>query len=46
MVNCTSVTIYEGAKDLLAYSATKGAITAFTRSLTENPIEKGIRINL
>ena len=44
MFNCTSVTMYEGAKGLLDYSATKGAITAFTRSLSENLIEKGIRI--
>lgn len=45
IVNCTSVTMYEGAKGLLDYSATKGAITAFTRSLSENLIEKGIRVN-
>jgi len=31
IVNCTSVTMYKGSKDLLDYSATKGAITAFTR---------------
>ena len=45
MVNCTRVTMYEGANGLLAYSVTKGAISALTRSLTENLIEKGIRIN-
>ncbi|MEG3181841.1 SDR family oxidoreductase [Sphingomonas sp. LT1P40] len=45
IVNCTSVTMYQGAKELLDYSATKGAITAFTRSLSENLIEKGIRVN-
>lgn len=45
IVNCTSVTMYEGAKGLLDYSATKGAITAFTRSLSENLVEKGIRVN-
>jgi NAD(P)-dependent dehydrogenase (short-subunit alcohol dehydrogenase family) len=45
IINCTSVTMYEGAKGLLDYSATKGAITAFTRSLSENLIEKGIRVN-
>lgn len=33
IVNCTSVTMYKGSKGLLDYSATKGAITAFTRSL-------------
>ena len=45
IVNCTSVTMYQGAKELLDYSATKGAITAFTRSLSENLVEKGIRVN-
>ena len=45
IINCTSVTMYQGAKGLLDYSATKGAITAFTRSLSENLIEKGIRVN-
>ncbi len=45
IINCTSVTMYQGAKDLLDYSSTKGAITAFTRSLSENLIERGIRVN-
>jgi NAD(P)-dependent dehydrogenase (short-subunit alcohol dehydrogenase family) len=45
IVNCTSVTMYKGADNLLDYSATKGAITAFTRSLSENLIGKGIRVN-
>lgn len=45
IINCTSVTMYQGEKGLLDYSATKGAITAFTRSLSENLIEKGIRVN-
>lgn len=45
IINCTSVTMYEGSKELLDYSSTKGAITAFTRSLSENLIEKGIRVN-
>lgn len=45
IVNCTSVTSYQGSKELLDYSATKGAITAFTRSLSENLIGKGIRVN-
>jgi len=45
IVNCTSVTMYLGAKGLLDYSATKGAITAFTRSLSENLVGKGIRVN-
>jgi NAD(P)-dependent dehydrogenase (short-subunit alcohol dehydrogenase family) len=45
IVNCTSVTMYQGSKLLLDYSATKGAITAFTRSLSENLVEDGIRVN-
>jgi NAD(P)-dependent dehydrogenase (short-subunit alcohol dehydrogenase family) len=45
IVNCTSVTMYKGSKLLLDYSATKGAITAFTRSLSENLVEHGIRVN-
>ncbi len=45
IVNCTSITMYQGSGGLLDYSATKGAITAFTRSLSENLVEKGIRVN-
>ncbi len=45
IVNCTSVTMYKGSGGLLDYSATKGAITAFTRSLSENLVGEGIRVN-
>jgi NAD(P)-dependent dehydrogenase (short-subunit alcohol dehydrogenase family) len=45
IVNCTSVTMYKGSKALLDYSSTKGAITAFTRSLAKNLVEDGIRVN-
>jgi NAD(P)-dependent dehydrogenase (short-subunit alcohol dehydrogenase family) len=45
IINCTSETMYAGSKHLLDYSATKGAITAFTRSLALNMVEKGIRVN-
>lgn len=45
IVNSTSVTMYQGAAILLDYSSTKGAITAFTRSLSKNLIEDGIRVN-
>ena len=45
IVNCTSETMYKGAPILLDYSATKGAITAFTRSLSQNLIDKKIRVN-
>lgn len=45
IVNCTSVTAYRGSQELLDYSSTKGAITAFTRSLSKNLASKGIRVN-
>jgi NAD(P)-dependent dehydrogenase (short-subunit alcohol dehydrogenase family) len=45
IINCTSETMYAGSKHLLDYSATKGAITAFTRSLALNLVKKGIRVN-
>ena len=45
IVNCTSVTMYKGSPKLLDYSATKGAITAFTRSLAKNLVDQGIRVN-
>jgi NAD(P)-dependent dehydrogenase (short-subunit alcohol dehydrogenase family) len=45
IVNTTSVTMYQGAGILLDYASTKGAITAFTRSLSENLVKEGIRVN-
>ncbi|MFL6732622.1 MAG: SDR family oxidoreductase [Sphingomicrobium sp.] len=45
IINCTSVTMYKGSPQLLDYSATKGAITAFTRSLSKNLVKQGIRVN-
>ncbi len=45
IVNCGSITGLEGSKDLIDYSATKGAIHAFTKSLAQNLAEKGIRVN-
>jgi NAD(P)-dependent dehydrogenase (short-subunit alcohol dehydrogenase family) len=45
IINCTSETMYAGSKDLLDYSATQGAITAFTRSFAKNLVKKGIRVN-
>jgi len=45
IINCTSETMYAGSADLLDYSATKGAITAFTRSLAKNLVKKCIRVN-
>lgn len=45
IVNTTSVTNYKGSPELLDYSSTKGAITAFTRSLAKSLAEKKIRVN-
>ena len=45
IINTGSITGLEGSKHLLDYSATKGAIHAWTKSLAQNLIEKGIRVN-
>jgi len=45
IINTTSVTAYKGNAQLLDYSSTKGAIVAFTRSLSLALIQKGIRVN-
>lgn len=45
IINTTSVVSYRGSESLIDYSATKGAITAFTRALASNLAEKGIRVN-
>lgn len=45
IINTTSVTAYRGSGHLLDYSSTKGAIVAFTRSLSENLAKKEIRVN-
>ncbi len=45
IINTTSVTAYQGSPELLDYSSTKGAIVAFTRSLSQSLVEKGIRVN-
>ncbi len=45
IVNTTSVTAYRGSAGLLDYSSTKGAIVAFTRSLSGNLADKGLRVN-
>ena len=45
IINTTSVTAYRGSPQLIDYASTKGAIVAFTRSLSANLIEKGIRVN-
>ncbi len=45
IVNTTSVTAYRGSAHLIDYSATKGAIVSFTRSLATTLADKGIRVN-
>jgi NAD(P)-dependent dehydrogenase (short-subunit alcohol dehydrogenase family) len=45
IINTTSVTAYQGSPQLLDYSSTKGAIVAFTRSLSQSLVQKGIRVN-
>ncbi|GAB6926633.1 SDR family oxidoreductase [Paenibacillus sp. JCM 10914] len=45
IINTTSITAYRGSPELLDYSSTKGAIVAFTRSLSMNVVGQGIRVN-
>jgi NAD(P)-dependent dehydrogenase (short-subunit alcohol dehydrogenase family) len=45
IINTTSVTSYKGSHWLVDYSATKGAIQTFTYSLSQNLMERGIRVN-
>jgi NAD(P)-dependent dehydrogenase (short-subunit alcohol dehydrogenase family) len=45
IINTSSITALRGNKQLLDYSATKGAIVAFTKSLAQNLVEKKIRVN-
>ncbi|MFO1057241.1 MAG: SDR family oxidoreductase [Dongiaceae bacterium] len=45
IINTTSVTAFRGSPQLIDYSATKGAILAFTRSLSISLAERGIRVN-
>lgn len=45
IINTTSVTAYRGSPKLIDYASTKGAIVAFTRSLSNSLLEKGIRVN-
>ncbi|MCZ8521475.1 MULTISPECIES: SDR family oxidoreductase [Paenibacillus] len=45
IINTASITAYEGNPTLLDYSATKGAIVTFTRSLSQQLVSRGIRVN-
>lgn len=45
IINTASITAYKGNKTLIDYSATKGAIVSFTRSLSQSLVQQGIRVN-
>lgn len=45
IITCASVNPYIGRPDLLDYTSSKGAIVAFTRALSNQQLEKGIRVN-
>jgi NAD(P)-dependent dehydrogenase (short-subunit alcohol dehydrogenase family) len=45
IINTASITAYRGSGHLIDYASTKGAIVSFTRSLAQNLVEKGIRVN-
>lgn len=45
IINCGSITGLEGSGQLIDYASTKGAIHAFTKSLAQNLVAKGIRVN-
>lgn len=45
IINTASVTAYRGSYHLMDYAASKGAIVSFTRSLSANLADKGIRVN-
>ncbi len=45
IINTTSVTAYRGSNHLLDYASSKGAIVSFTRSLAQNLVKTGIRVN-
>jgi len=45
IITCASVNPYVGRPDLLDYTSTKGAIVAFTRALSNQQVEHGIRVN-
>ncbi|MCO4851400.1 SDR family oxidoreductase [Bacillus vallismortis] len=45
IINTASITAYKGNKKLIDYSATKGAIVTFTRSLSQSLVQQGIRVN-
>lgn len=45
IINTASITAYHGSGHLVDYASTKGAIVSFTRSMAEQLVDKGIRVN-
>ena len=45
IINTTSVVSYRGSESLIDYASTKGAVTSFTRSLSQNLADRNIRVN-
>ncbi|WP_407272408.1 SDR family oxidoreductase [Radiobacillus sp. PE A8.2] len=45
IINTSSITAYKGNEQLIDYTSTKGAITSFTRALSQSLVKKGIRVN-
>ncbi len=45
IINSGSITGLHGSKELIDYASTKGAIIAFTKSLAQNLVDRGIRVN-
>ena len=45
IINTASITAYQGFKELIDYSSTKGAIVSLTRSLALSLVDQGIRVN-
>lgn len=45
IINTTSITAYKGHRTLIDYSATRGAIVSFTRTMSQALVERGIRVN-
>ncbi|MFG6113866.1 SDR family oxidoreductase [Halobacillus sp. MO56] len=46
IINTTSINAYRGNKELIDYTATKGAVVGFTRSMAQVLVDKGIRVNM
>jgi len=45
IINTTSIQAYQPSPGLLAYASTKGAILTFTKALSQETVQRGIRVN-